>query len=397
MTELAGERGYPSYFLSYSYPRGAPQADPWVAEFHADLNAALGERPAKSGGLTAGYLDEPGESEPVRRARRAEALARSKSLVVLCSPEYFLDAECHNEWTAFHKRLSPEGSSDAAVVAVLWERLWAGTPDEVSIDEQDLRLQFGENGLRHQLAQRRAQYHDGVRSVAEAIAHAVEKIDLAPGAESALSREPQPWPDHPAVRSLRILVLARTTDEALPPGCDPEDYSELPELWQPYREEGARPLAELAATVARDSNVHVRSVEDFERASRRVAGTSQDAELVPQLLLLDRWALRNDLRLRSLLGYNRQRLRPMAVMVPWVPRPEGIPRREQQDIEQLRLLTWDTLNVALGQPTPGYEHLRGGIPDAATFAALLPIALRQARNAFIQLHALRTPQSKGQQ
>lgn len=397
MSGSAGERGCPKYFLSYAHPRGSSQGDPWVAEFHADLNRALAERPSRRAGLVTGYLDGPGESDQVRRARRSQALARSKALVVLCSPEYFQDAECHNEWLAFRKRLAPDGSSDASVITVLWERLWSSAPDGIALDEQDLRLQFDENGLRHQLAQRRAHYRAGVRSVAETIAYAVEKINLAPGAETGLSREPQPWPDHPAARSLRILVMARTTGESLPPGCDPADYSELPELWQPYREEGARPLAELAAAVAKDSNVHVRSVEDLDRASKRVAGTVEDAELVPQLLLLDRWALQNDAMLRHLLGYNPQRRRPVAVMVPWVPRAESIPRRSKQEIEQLRLLTWDTLNVALGQPTPGYEHLRGGIPDAATFAALVPVALRQARNAFIRLRALRpsTPQSKG--
>ncbi|MHA6760810.1 TIR-like protein FxsC [Streptacidiphilus sp. PAMC 29251] len=379
MLDSTGAGGaVPWFFLSYAHRRNSPSVDTWVARFHADLVRALLDRVGSTDPEAHGFMDVPGGSEALRRERRVTALSRCRVLVALCSPDYFTDLECHSEWTAFHQRLAPGGSPRQAVVPVLWERLWTDDPGRAGLDRRALARQYGADGLRAALTRPRLreEYANGVERVAEAVHTAAEQVDLAAGAAGALECGPRPWPDHPLARSLRINVLAYRSRDALPPGCDATRYGDLPQDWLPYGAADAAPVAELAGRLVLERNWHVTSVDDFEET----AGKESESYRLggPELLLLDRWALRST-RLRDLLlTYNRNRRHPLAVMVPWNPR---IPGAQVFDSE-LQELTLTTLDRALGRPKPDFAQLRRGIPDASSFADLLPKALEQARQAF---------------
>ena len=369
----------PWFFLSYAHLRGATSVDTLVDRFHADLSAALLRLVGKEHPYAHGFVDLPGASEASRRERRAAALARCRALVALCSPDYFTDFECHSEWTAFHQRQALVGSPQAAVVPVLWERLWTEGPVQAGLDRQALADQFGEDGLRAALIKPRLreEYERGVRRVAQAVLAAAERVELAPGDTAALDLRPSPWRGHPVERTLRILVLAYSRGDDLPPGCDRTRYGSRPQDWRPYGSDMPEPVAELAAGLVLARNLQVVAVEDFERLSD--SESVVDRPTGPELLLLDRWALRSG-RLRDrLLGYNQKRRHPMAVMVPWDPTVSDASAHDSE----LQELTLSTLNRAVGRPKPDFEQLRRGIPDAASFADQLPRAILQARQAFI--------------
>ncbi|MFC1415316.1 FxsC protein [Streptacidiphilus cavernicola] len=379
MGEPAGDTP-PWFFLSYAHRRGAAPADVWVSRFHADLTSALGA----GGPGPHGFLDLPGEGETRRGELRSAALGRCRTFVPLYSPDYFTDLECHREWTAFHRRPAASGDPHAAVVPVLWERLWGDRPGRVAVDRRGLAERFGQDGLRAAAAKPRLreEYLRAVRGVAEAVRAAVARADLAPGDPGPLDGPPEPWPDHPIERTLRIRVLARRRGDRLPPGCDDGRYGARARDWQPYGFEPALSVAEFAARQAHASNIHVTAIEDFEEVAADDPGPGTVEG--PQLLLLDRWAL-CDTRLRALLlTHNERRRRPLAVMVPWDPRTPGAAAHERT----LQELTLATLDRAVGRPKPDFEPLRRGIPDAAAFADLLPRATEQARQAFFALRSI---------
>ena len=378
-TAAAGD-ALPWFFLSYAHLRGAATpADVWVARFHADLTRALGAAGDRYGPEPHGFLDLPGDSEARRCEQRAAALSHCRSFVALYSPDYFTDLECHREWTAFHRRPAVVGDVYAAVVPVLWERLWGDRPGRVQVDRPTLTGRFGADGLRAAVAKPRLheEYERSVRWVAGAVRAAAERVRLGPGYGIGLDRAPEPWPDHPIERTLRIQVLACRLGDDLPPGCDSSRYGALPRDWRPYGPEPAASVAQFAAKLALARNIHVTAVEDFED----VADGEQTEVEGPQLLLLDRWALCNP-RLRDLLlTHNKGRRHPLAVMVPWDPRTPDAAAYERT----LQELTLTTLDRAVGRPKPDFEQLRRGIPDAAAFAELLPRATEQARQAFFAL------------
>ena len=379
MVETAGAGGAaPWFFLSHAHHRGSPSADVWVARFHADLTRALARSTGGTEQEVYGFLDPAGDGDGRERERRGAALARCRAFVALCSPDYFADLECHREWTAFHRRPAPGGSARAAVVPVLWERLWTDRPGGVELDRPALARRFGEDGLRAAATKPRLreEYAQAVRWVADAVRAAAEQVDLLPGDPAAVDGPPSPWPGHPVERTLRILVLACRRGDDLPPGCDRGRYGDLPQDWRPYGDAAAPPVAELAARLALARNWHVTAVEDFEKAA--VDGPLPGAAEGPQLLLLDRWALRSARLRELLLSYNRPRRHPLAVMVPWDPQAPGALAHEAESQER----TLGTLDRALGRPKPDFEQLRRGIPDPACFADLLPRALEQARQAF---------------
>lgn len=368
----------PWFFLSYAHLRGATTADAWVERFHVDLSAALLRLVGREHPDAHGFVDLPGGNDGTRQERRAIALARCRALVALCSPDYFTDIHCHSEWTAFHQRRPLAGDQRAALVPVLWERMWTAGPAEAGLDQQALTERFGADGLRAALIKPRLheEYQRGVRRVAEAVLAAAERVRLAPGDPTALHRGPSPWGGHPAERTLRILVLAYRRGDALPPGCDGTRYGAARQEWRPYGPNTPTPVAELAAGLALARNLHVVAVEDFEQTADRAAA---DRPTGPELLLLDRWALRSEPLRDRLLGYNRTRRHPLAVMVPWDPTAADADAHDRD----LQELTLSTLNRAVGRPKPDFEQLRRGIPDAASFAEQLPRAILQARQAFV--------------
>ncbi|WP_042403761.1 FxsC protein [Streptacidiphilus carbonis] len=369
----------PWFYLSYAHAHGAPVVDSWATAFYADLTEALLRRVGGVDPEAHGFLDLPGGSETGRQERRAGALARCRSLVALCSPDYFTDLECHNEWVAFHRRGALRGSPGEALVPVLWERLWSDSPAGVGLDRRALAQRFGEDGLRASLAKTRMteQYRYGVQWTAEAVRSSAERVVLSAGHLDALEPRPQPWPGHPLERTLRIQVLALASTDPLPPGCDPSRYGERPTDWRPYGADSALPAGEFAARLALSWNIHVTAVESFEEAAEDgAAGRRPEG---PRLLLLDRWALLNPRLRELLLNPDRRQRHPVAVMVPWDRRLPGA--RDHGNGTALQQLTLETLDRAVGRPKPDYEPLRRGIPDSAAFAALLPQAVEQARKA----------------
>jgi FxsC-like protein len=369
----------PWFYLSYAHLWDTRTTDPWVEQFFRDLTQALGGLAAPAGPLPYGFLDVPGENMAQRRHYRTRALANCRALIMLCSPDYFVDFECHGEWSAFRER----NGADGAVVQVLWERMWTEGPEGVDLRMKDLVNRFGENGLKSEIAVpgREGVYQSAVAAVAETVRDAAKRADPRTAGPSDPHRSQwwraEPWPGHPVERTLGIHVLAHRRGDILPPGCNAAQYGEQPEDWQPYGQSG--PIAELAVKRASELNWKVTEVVDFEKTVRGTGTAAEDAFAGPQLLILDRWALTTDRLREALREYTRERRRhSMAVMVPW----DAAARTTDEDAARLQMLTLDTLDRTLRRPKPDFEPLRRGIPDPAAFVRLLPKAIEQARQGF---------------
>ncbi|MBT1090610.1 TIR-like protein FxsC [Streptomyces sp. Tu102] len=399
LTEATGEDPTaPYFFLSYArIPRTRPDdpdPDLWVHRLFHDLCEHIRNLTAHPG--APGFMDRAMQAGQIWSDELAESLGGCRVFVPLYSPRYFISPWCGKEWGAFterrarHREQDERGTPSAIVPA-----LWSPVPDrrlpdcvrEVQYTHPELGDRyrtFGLYGLA-KLRSFRSDYQKAVLRLAMRIVDVGESVVLERGARGGLSTAHDafgapPAGAPPSGRRLRISIAAGCLDE-LPEGRSPHYYGPTPLDWNPYRPASDRPLAEVAAGIA--------ARLDFRPDVAEFDHTSAPAD-APEVLLLDRWVLRDPqqrARLREFDGNDRP---PTGLVVPWNDDdPDG------DDTEhELAAQVDATLPRRVRQAREASRPAVRGVPDERSFQEVLPRVVHWAEGQFLRRARPRT--SSGQ-
>ncbi|MGJ5892430.1 TIR-like protein FxsC [Streptomyces niveiscabiei] len=397
---VGGEAGGPYFFLSYAHvPRGgSDRADPdlWVHRLFRDLcDVVLNLTTVSASG--AGYMDRSMRAGETLSDDLARSLAQCRVFVPLYSPRYFISPWCGREWTVFGRR---PGSMPGAVVPALWapvpERRLPPCTRDVPHPEHEHTQRYREFGLYGlaKLRSFRSDYEKDVHTLARrivaagdaaAVPHGDGDRDSLDAAQDAFAHAAHPSPAEPPPRPttrrrLRISVAAasRTT---LPEGRDPAYYGRTPLDWRPYHPVAPYPLGKLASDIAERLDFQP-DVREFDHRAGPADG--------PEVLLLDRWLLR-DPEHRARLGEFDAADRPATgVVVPW----NGADRDDDADGRSVAA----EVEAALPRRTrrqrqAGRPPVLG--PDPATFSRQLPRVVHWAATEYLRRAPARTPPGEG--
>ncbi|MFD8720928.1 TIR-like protein FxsC [Streptomyces sp. NPDC059629] len=321
---MAGDAAAPYFFLSYAHvPRdGADQADPdfWVHRLFRDLCEHIRNMTTVPAG-SAGFMDRNMRTGQIWSNELAVSLVGCRVFVPLYSPRYFISPWCGKEWTTFALRqtryLVPEkqGLPSAVVPA-----LWAPVPDhrlpecaqEIQYfgpEHNERYRRFGLYGLA-KLSSFRSDYQKAVLHLASRIVEVGESIVVERGnpeelrtAHDAFMPRTRPTTG----RRLRISVAAGSR-RRLPEGRSPVYYGATPLDWRPYHPVSPHPLGRLASDIAEQLDFQP-DVREFDHSHGPSDG--------PEVLLLDRWLLRDPEHHARLREFDDNDRRTTGLVVPW--------------------------------------------------------------------------------
>ncbi|MFF5493416.1 TIR-like protein FxsC [Streptomyces aquilus] len=378
----------PYFFLSYAHTPsdGTDKTDPgyWVRRVFRDLCDHIREMTTVEGEL-AGYMDSSiraGEDWP---GSLAESLAACRVFVPFYSPRYFISPWCGKEWTVFGRRqASYQGEWGNGTPSAVVPALWAPVRDSqlplcvrsVQYAHAELGQKYRQYGLYGlvKVSSFRGDYQRAIFQLARRIVDVGESVAVEPGTRSHLEGARDAFAPEAAVpsskaRMLRITVAAGALGR-LPERRSPLYYGTTPLHWNPYHPESGYPLVELVASIVEGLNYRV-----------VVRELDHDAELVdcPEILLLDRWVLRDPkhrARLRELDTGHRP---STGLVVPWNSTdPDS--RAAQHELA-------DAVDAALPRATSLQRHggraAALGVPDLGSFRALLPQVVEAAANSYL--------------
>ncbi|WP_416971207.1 TIR-like protein FxsC [Streptomyces sp. 4F14] len=402
-TEPVGaEANGPYFFLSYAHvPRGeSDRADPdlWVHRLFRDLcDVVLNLTTVPAGG--AGYMDRSMRAGQALSDELARSLAQCRVFVPLYSPRYFISPWCGREWTVFGRR---PGSLPAAVVPALWapvpERRLPACARDVPHPEHEHTERYREFGLYGlaKLRSFRSDYEKDVLKLAHRIVAAGESVAVPHGdddrhslqaahdafAHTDTPRPAQPQPRPTTRRRLRISVAAASR-AGLPEGRDPAYYGSSPLDWRPYHPVSPYPLGKLASDIAERLDFQP-DVREFDHRGAPADG--------PELLLLDRWLLRDPGHLARLGEFDAADRPATGVVVPW----NGADRDDEADGRSVAA----EVEAALPRRTrrqrqAGRPPVLG--PDQATFSRQLPRVVHWAATEYLRRAPARVPPGEGPQ
>ncbi|MET8975443.1 TIR-like protein FxsC [Streptomyces sp. NPDC004539] len=403
-TEPVGERADgPYFFLSYAHvPRdGSDRADPdlWVHRLFRDLCEVVLNLTTVPAG-SAGYMDRSMRAGETMSDELARSLARCRVFVPLYSPRYFISPWCGKEWTMFGRR---HGSLPGAVVPALW----APVPEErlpscaralpyPGREHTDRYREFGFYGLA-KLRAFRSDYEKDVLRLAQRIVTIGESVDVPHGeddldslhaAHDAFTHAPAPRPAAPPPRPttrrrLRISVAAASR-ATLPEGRAPAYYGPTPLDWRPYQPESPHPLGKLASDIAERLDFQP-DVREFDHLGGPTDG--------PEVLLLDRWLLRDPGHRARLGVFDADDDRPATgVVVPW----NGADRDDDADGRTVAAEVEAVLPLRTRrQRQAGRPPVLG--PDPATFGRQLPRLVHWAATEYLRRAPARPPSGDGPQ
>jgi FxsC-like protein len=377
----------PLFFFSFThtpdppdeqgYERGVERpADKLVVELFAELNRQVQRLAGTPLGVSPGYMEQRGDTAQ----RIADALARCRVFVPVCSPRYFNTVYCGQQWHAFTRRA---GAADAIVPA-----LWAPVPlanrpqtarellGGLGLDGADPQepgaggakegttseryateglyglISLGEDDQAYhaavgRLAQRivRVSQHFPAQSVAEAD---IGDIHALPDAFAA---SPQP--------RLGIAVLAPTTDR-LPSGRDRSRYGISPLDWSPYRTVSGGTLVRGMTELARNLGFAPRA-RPFDHDLPELFGNRRTTG--PWVLVIDAWALQDPEALELVRRFD-------ALDQPWAAVMTVLSEEDPQS-DGLRSALPDMLSRALPRRStrsgPVQRYALNGVPNTEVF------------------------------
>ncbi|MFJ7409276.1 TIR-like protein FxsC [Streptomyces sp. NPDC098077] len=387
----------PYFFLSYAHTPGyAGGADPdmWVERLFQDLCGhvmAMTDLPA---GAPAAFVDREIRSGEGWSERLGEALATCRVFVPLFSPRYFASETCGKEWYVFeqraiHHRARSNQPADAIVPA-----LWAPVPpsqlpgvaERLQFNHRDFGERYVSEGLLGLIRLRifAQEYERAVYELAKRIVSVADsvRIDTARPVDyrQAPSAFGSPGSRGGGLRPMRITVVAPTRHD-LPEGRSPEHYGDTPEEWRPYSPDASRPLAKVTEELVRSLNYQA-FITSFDED--RHDGTAPPS--APEILLVDRWALRDEDRRRRLAAFDAENRPWVAVVVPWNRRD---PQSGAAEVELTELLE-ATLPGAMRRAPVSVRAAARGLPSVEAFGQALPLVVEVAAHQFLR-HAQVNP------
>jgi FxsC-like protein len=391
----------PYFFLSYAHvPRsrtgGAGDPNQWVNRLFNDLCDEVLHLTDLRGGSPVGFMDQSMHQGQLWAERLSQELASCRVFVPLYSPRYFTSVACGQEWHSFVQRpVFPERQSTerpTGIVPVLWIPM-----SDHQLPEVARQLQFNHRGFGPdyeaeglyalmRLGYFRRAYELAVHRLAERIVDVAASTVIPPGRPLDFQAQPSAFPT-PRTRQLRISVLSYPQAE-LPEGRNPDYYGPQPTDWRPYQPASSRPLVDHAARVARQLGFEP-SVHAYEDEAESILADGPPA--APGLLLLDRWALRDETRREAVVDFDRRNPSWVSVLEPWNSTdPDCV-----ADGGTLTELSARTLRSQHRDSRPSFHGTATELGSLEEFEAALPRAVMRAKYAFEE--SSRPPAGPGNQ
>jgi FxsC-like protein len=390
----------PYFFLSYAHvpPDDADDSDPdlWVRKLFRDLCGHIMHMTDVPRGCS-GFMDRSMRAGQIWTTELADSLASCRVFVPLYSPRYFHSSWCGKEWTVFCRRAArhrTEGSrgEPSAVVPALWAPVEKHhLPDfvrEMQYTHPELGDRYREFGLYGlmKVSSYRRHYERAVLELARRIIAVGERVIVEPGQRASLASVPDAFAPVHAQRTLRITVAAGSLDR-LPEGRSPDYYGDSPLDWNPFHPETSRPLAEVAAEVAERLDYRP-DVQPFDTWHNEADGSPAGD---PEVMLLDRWVLRDPERRSHLCKFDVSHRPATALMVPW----NGDDPDSEAAQHELSAEAEATLPRKMHQGRQACRPAVNGIPDHETFGALLPHIVQWAAAQHLRHAPAQPPPGKG--
>ncbi|MEU6373106.1 TIR-like protein FxsC [Streptomyces sp. NPDC046909] len=388
---LGAGAAVPYFFLSYAHipPDGSfddPDPNLWVRRLFRDLCSHIRNiTNVPVGG--AGFMDGSMQAGQIWPEELTRSIARCKVFVPLYSPRYFNSAWCGKEWALFDRRRvrvdgqGDHGGTPIAMVPALWspisDRELPECAKGIQYAHPDLGARYRSFGLYGLIKVKafRTDYERAVLQLAYRIKEVAESVSVEHGiaADLANARDAfaPPATTHSSTgRTLRISVAAGSTGR-LPQGSSPECYGPSPLDWNPYHADPDQPLAKTAEAIA--ARLDYRPVvQEFDPAFGPA-----DA---PEILLLDRWMLRDSEQLEQLRAFDSDNTRSTGLAVPW--------NEADDDNKGVRQKLVDDVEAALPNTTrrqrPALKSTALGIPDHRTFDDVLPKVVAWASREYLR-------------
>ncbi|MGX1493701.1 TIR-like protein FxsC [Streptomyces tendae] len=395
-----GDAIAPYFYLSYARgPQdgfsGPANPDLWVHRLYDELCEHIKNMTDHRG--APGFMDGTMRVGQIWPQELGDSLARCRVFVPLYSPRYFISTWCGREWAAFgsravrHRTAGQPGVPSAVVPA-----LWSPVPDhrlpdcvkDVQYTQPELGERYRTFGL-YGLAKLRAfrnDYEKAVLHLARRIVDIGESIVVDDADRTELSEGPDAFAGTPATtsttgRTLRISVAAPSRDR-LPEGRTPDYYGPSAVDWTPYLPASDQPLAQVAAGIA-ERLAFRPDIRDFDHTAGPAEG--------PEVVLLDRWVLRDPERRAALAAFDASDLPPTGLVVPW---NEHDPDSDDAEHE-LGMEAEATLPRRIRLGRQACRPAVRGVPDQHAFAGVLPDVVQWAEGEYRKRAQARPPAGQG--
>ncbi|WP_441250734.1 TIR-like protein FxsC [Kitasatospora sp. McL0602] len=380
----------PYFFLSYAHTpragtRGAGDPNHWVRKLYEDLCEAILQLTDLPEGAPVGFMDQSMHQGERWAQRLAKELATCRVFVPLYAPRYFNSVACGQEWHAFTRRPVFQGSQNSELTTGIVPVLWVAA-DKVPLPEVASQLQFNHSSFGPDYAAEglyalmklsyfRTSYEIAVFRLARRIVDVAEGMVIPVGRPVDFQSEPSAFEVRPSANPLRISVFSCHQAE-LPETRNPDFYGQRRTDWQPYRPHGGRPLADHAVRVAKQLGFHP-SVHEFDEEVKEILADAEPA--APGLLLLDRWALRDDQRREIVKKFDRKNPPWVSVLEPWNTDDPDCTRNDGE----LGALSDGALRHKHREAKPSFQGDSTGLATMEDFEDALPKAAMRAKYAFV--------------
>ncbi|MGK4582529.1 TIR-like protein FxsC [Kitasatospora sp. HPMI-4] len=379
----------PYFFLSYAHTpragtRGAGDPNHWVSKLYEDLCEAVLQLTDLPEGAPVGFMDQSMHQGTLWAKRLSQELATCRVFVPLYSPRYFNSLACGQEWYSFTQRpVYPERSTSertSGIVPVLWVAM-----GNYQLPEVASQLQFNHSGFGPDYAAEglyalmklsyfRASYELAVHRLAKRIVDVAEETVIPVGRPLDFQSQPSAFKALAPTKQLRISVFSYRQSE-LPPGRNPDYYGQRRIDWHPYQPQSARPLAEHAMRLAKQLGFHP-SIHEFDQEVEEILSNREPA--APGVVLLDRWALRDEERREMVARFDRGNPPWVSVLEPWNTSDADC---VEHDLS-LSELSARTLKLKRREAKPSFQEDAAGLATLEDFEDALPRAAMRAKYAF---------------
>jgi FxsC-like protein len=382
----------PYFFLSYAHKscgdaRDEGEAGYWIGEFFRDLCRSVEQQAGLLKGASPGFMDSerrPGNEWPIEVV---QALSTCRVFVPLYSSRYFADEYCGKEWNYFTHRTAAPRLQEAAVVPGIWDPIGLGKLPQVArapLREYRGSDPYETHGLYGimKVSRYRTEYIRAVTDLAGRMVEAAERhpvkhgVKVDPGAlESAFGHDEAAQGGAEGKR-IRITVVAPRLGELPDSRAESFYYGPSPLDWKPFLPESDRPIADVAAEVARSLTYRAEVGDLSEHGAALLSGDTRSG---PQILVIDPWALEVPDSQQLLQRLNSGHMPWMQTMIVWNAADEESRKAEGK----LRASLEATLRRKLDEATSTSLMAARRVPALEDFDAVLRQLIARVANKYL--------------